>query len=84
MGAPSYSLPLGEDPGVPLVVTIAGITREWSTFDEAVDEVIDERVYSGIHFRTTDEVGTRQGRQVARFVFAHALRPCRGNGARCS
>jgi hypothetical protein len=82
--ATTLELLFGEDPGVPLVVTIAGITREWSTFDEAVDEVIDARVYSGIHFRTADEVGARQGRQVARFVFTHALRPCRGGGARCS
>jgi hypothetical protein len=40
-----------------------------------VREVIDARVYSGIHFRTADEVGARIGRQVARFVMTHALRP---------
>ena len=72
-----------DNPGVPLVVTIAPITRQWSTFSEAVDEVIDARVYSGIHFRTADEVGAKLGRQVAHFVSTHALRPCRGNGSRC-
>ena len=66
-----------DDPGVPIAVTISGITREWDRFSEGVEEVIDARVYSGIHFRTADEVGARQGRQVARFVLTHALRPCR-------
>lgn len=74
----------GDDLGVPIVVTIGAITRQWESFGEGVDEVIDARVYSGIHFRTADEVGARQGRQVARFVWTHALRPCRRGGARCS
>ena len=68
----------GDDPGAPLTVTLTGITREWTTFSEAIDEVVDARVYSGIHFRTADEAGERMGRQVARFVFTHALRPARG------
>lgn len=74
----------GNDPSVPIVSTITGITRQWDTFNEGLDEVIDARIYSGLHFRTADEVGSRQGRQVARFVLTHALRPCRGRGARCS
>lgn len=64
----------GDTPGVPLVVTATGITRQWSSLSEAVDEVIDARVYSGIHFRTSDEAGARMGRQVAHFVSKHALR----------
>lgn len=72
-----------DNPGVPLVVTISGITRQWDTFGAAVDEVIDARVYSGIHFRTADEVGARLGRQVARFISTHALRPCPEGGSRC-
>ena len=55
--------------------TNPGFVRHWSTFSEGVAEVIDARVYSGIHFRTADEVGARLGRQVARFVVTHALRP---------
>jgi hypothetical protein len=74
----------GDDLTVPITSTITGITREWDTFGEALDEVIDARVYSGIHFRTADEVGSKQGGKVAHFVFKHALRPCRGRGSRCS
>ncbi|HEX7332961.1 MAG TPA: vanadium-dependent haloperoxidase [Pyrinomonadaceae bacterium] len=64
----------GDTPGVPIVVTVSGITRQWSSLSEAVQEVIDARVYSGIHFRNSDEVGARMGRQVAKFVSKHALR----------
>jgi hypothetical protein len=41
-------------------------TRSYRSFDEAVDEVIDARVYSGIHFRKADEDGAAVGRDVAR------------------
>lgn len=68
----------GDAPGVPIQLTFSGVTREWLTLSEAMDEVIDARVYSGIHFRTADEVGASQGRQVARFVMTHALRPTTG------
>ena len=82
--AATLELLFGKNPGVPLIVTLSGVTRQWSTFDEGVEEVIDARVYSGIHFRTADEAGARMGRQVARFVSTHALQPCKGRGARCS
>ena len=72
-----------DNPGVPIVVTLSGITRQWDTFSAGANEVIDARVYSGIHFRAADEVGARTGRQIARFVSTHALRPCRGAAA-CS
>ena len=78
------ALLFGEDPGVQIEVTLSGITRRWDTFDEGIEEVIDARVYSGIHFRNSDEVGARLGRQVARFVSTHALRPCRKGKSRCS
>ncbi len=71
-----------DNPGVPIAVTISGITRQWNTFSEGVGEVIDARIYSGIHFRTADEVGARLGSKVARFVSTHALRPC--TKGRCS
>jgi hypothetical protein len=73
----------GEGTGAPIVVTLGNITRQWGTFEEAAEEVIDARVYSGIHFRTSDVVGARLGRQVARFVSTHALRPCTKGGGRC-
>jgi len=70
----------GDTAGVPIVVTQTGITRQWHTFSEGVDEVIEARIYSGIHFRTADEIGARLGRKVARFVLNHALQRCPKRG----
>jgi hypothetical protein len=81
--ATMLGLLFGEGTGEPIVVTLGNITRQWGTFDEAAEEVIDARVYSGIHFRTADEVGARVGRQVARFVSTHALRPCKKGRSQC-
>jgi hypothetical protein len=42
-------------------------TRKFRGFSAAVDEVVDARVWSGIHFRTADEDGARIGAQVSRY-----------------
>jgi hypothetical protein len=47
----------------------SGTTRSYRSFDEAVDEVVGARVYSGIHFRKADEDGAEIGKDVA----GHAL-----------
>ncbi len=73
----------GDDPDLPITSTITGVTRQWDTFSEGIEEVIDARVYSGIHFRTADEVGARQGGQIGHFIFTHALRPCPKGRGRC-
>lgn len=70
----------GDDPGSPIVAsipTMPGFPREWQTFSEGVDEVIEARVYTGFHFRTSDDVGARLGQQVAQFVLTHTLRTAR-------
>ena len=77
-------LTFGNYPGAAITSTVGPTTRNWDSFSQGVDEVVDARVWSGIHFRNTDEVGARLGRQVAQFVITHALRPCKGKGARCS
>ena len=67
----------GDNPGIPIVAispSNPAFPRHWTTFSEGIEEVIDARVYSGIHFRTSDEVGARVGQQVARFVFNRVLR----------
>ena len=50
-------------------------TRQFTRFSDAIEEVVDARVYSGIHFRTADTVGRKQGRKVANWVFRRLLRP---------
>ena len=41
-------------------------TRSFRSFDQAVDEVVDARVYSGIHFRKADVDGAEIGEDVTR------------------
>jgi hypothetical protein len=53
----------------------AGRTRSFTRFSDAIEEIIDARVWSGIHFRTADEQGARIGSQVARFRDRHYFRP---------
>jgi hypothetical protein len=70
----------GDNPGFVIEATSSqnvGFVRHWQTFSEGVDEVIDARMFSGIHFRHSDEVGARLGRRVARYVMTHALRPAK-------
>lgn len=79
-------LVFGDDPGVTLTPTITRngitVTPSWKTFGEGIDEVVAARVYSGLHYRFTDEASANLGRRIARFVYTHALRECT-KGQRC-
>jgi hypothetical protein len=50
-------------------------TRTFTTFSQAGDEVIDARVYVGIHYRVSDRVARAQGLRVANWVFKNYFRP---------
>lgn len=45
----------------------AGRTRTFTRASEAVDEVVDARVWSGIHFRTADEQGADIARRMVQW-----------------
>jgi hypothetical protein len=49
-------------------------TRSFSSFSSAVSEIADARVFGGIHFRTSCDLGNTLGRAVANFVATHAMR----------
>ena len=57
--------------------TTSGTTRTFTRFSDAIDEVVDARVWSGIHFRTADEQGATIGHKVARWSRIHYFRPTR-------
>ena len=59
---------------------VGGLTRSWDRLSEAIEEIVDARVWSGIHFRTADEQGHRIGRQVAKFRDHHYFQPARRDG----
>ena len=50
------------------------ITRSFSSIGQAMDELINARVWAGFHYRNSDIVGKRVGRQISRFALSHFLR----------
>jgi hypothetical protein len=52
--------------------------RTYKKFSHAANEVVEARVYQGIHFRFADTDGRKLGRQVADWVFENALRQLDG------
>ena len=53
----------------------SGTTRSFTRFSQARQEIINARVWSGIHFRTADEQGATIGKQVAHWSRTHFFHP---------
>jgi hypothetical protein len=61
----------------------AGVTtpvRSYSSFSQVLDEVIDARVFGGMHYRSSVETGARVGKEAARLA-VRAFRPARDTDA---
>ena len=56
-------------------VNAGGVTRHYDVAADIQHDAIDARVFSGIHFRTADEVGATQGTQVANWALDHYFAP---------
>ncbi|MGE5689736.1 MAG: vanadium-dependent haloperoxidase [Pseudomonadota bacterium] len=52
-----------------------GQPRHYDRFSQALKEVIDARVWGGIHFRTADVQGAVIGKKVAHWLRRHAFEP---------
>ena len=50
-------------------------TRVYDRFSDAADDVVEARIYLGIHFRFADTAARKQGEQVAQWAFDHFLLP---------
>jgi hypothetical protein len=50
-------------------------TQTYSSFSEAMDDVVLARVLEGIHFRFDDTVARRTGKRSADWTFSHVMRP---------
>ncbi len=50
-------------------------TRAYARFSDAADDVVEARIYLGIHFRFADTAARRQGEKVAEHAFEHFLLP---------
>jgi hypothetical protein len=66
----------GEHPGAFTLrsATAPGVELTYTSFTDAATEVVNARVWGGIHWRTSSEVGRTLGRQVGRYALAHALK----------
>ena len=58
---------IGNNP-TPVLTTTSpsakGATRRWTSLDDFMREVADARVYEGIHYRTSTDVGLAMGKQI--------------------
>lgn len=50
-------------------------TRNFNSFSDVAEEVVNARIYEGIHFRFADTAARKQGRHAAQWAFGHFLRP---------
>jgi hypothetical protein len=50
-------------------------TRTFETLNDIRDEVVEARIYEGIHFRFADEIGRKQGEHVAQWAYGHYFQP---------
>ena len=58
---------------------MAGVVRSFTSFSAAARELVDARVFSGLHFRFADEDGDKLGADVAHYILANACLPLHGN-----
>ena len=55
------------------------VPRTYSRLSDVARDVVDARIFMGIHFRFADTNALRQGTHVANWTFSHYLRPIGGN-----
>jgi hypothetical protein len=54
---------------------ITGTTRGYTRLQDVTLEVEDARVLAGFHYRTSDEVGSKLGQNVGRYVVDNFFQP---------
>jgi hypothetical protein len=53
--------------------TLAGVTRSWNSVADFEQEVSNARIYDGVHYRNSTEVGQALGRKVGELVVARLM-----------
>ena len=70
---------------VPVLATTSpsagGATRRWNRIDDFTAEVANARVYEGIHYRHSTEIGLAMGRQIGQLAAARHFSATAGEGA---
>jgi hypothetical protein len=57
--------------------TAPGVVRSYTRLSDYVSEVIDARVYDGVHYRTSGHVGADMGWKIAQYTVQNHLQPVR-------
>jgi hypothetical protein len=52
-----------------------GEQRYFERFSDAISELIEARIWAGLHFRNADVQGATLGEQVARYTRLHWFQP---------
>ena len=65
----------GENTTFTVTSEIRPVTRSFAKFSDAIAEIVDARVFGGIHLRSSCQSGNTLGRAVAEYVSKHAMRP---------
>jgi hypothetical protein len=55
--------------------TAPGVVRRWTKIPDFVQEVSSARIYDGVHYRNSTEVGSAMGKQIGEWVAAKYLKP---------
>ena len=55
--------------------TAPGVTHRWTRLDDYIQEPSNARIWAGIHYRISTEVGTDMGRKIAQYTVQNALQP---------
>jgi hypothetical protein len=58
--------------------TPLAVPRTYTRFSDVARDVVDARIFMGIHFRFADTAALRQGRHVANWILSHYLQPIDG------
>lgn len=59
-----------------------GVTRTFSKLSDYVSEVVNARVYDGVHYRASGEAGAAMGRKIGAFTVQNFLKPAANVAAR--
>ena len=62
--------------------TPPGVTRKFSKLSDYVTEVVNARVYDGVHYRASGEVGATMGRKNGQYAVQNYLKPIAQAGDR--
>jgi hypothetical protein len=57
--------------------TAKGAARSWKSTDDFMLEVASARIYDGVHYRNSTEVGTAMGKRVGELAVNTFLKPPR-------